>query len=132
MGDMEKFEEELKGAMRNIAPPADFAARTARRAEETKIQTAGIRPGVWAALAVAACLLVAVFAVHGLQDRRQEAPSGNDMAASVITQPYAAGPAFVVNGGNVAPYRGRTRIQVVWNVSQNAPEVIVEAFPWEN
>ena len=131
MGDMERFDEELKGAMRNIEPPADFAARTARKAEETKIKSAGIRPMVWAALAAAACLLVAVIMGQGLQDKPQDVPSQN-MVAALAAQPYTAGPAFVAKDGDVAPYRGRTNIKIVWNVSQNAPELIVEAFPWED
>ncbi len=131
MEDMDKFDEELRGAMRNIAPPADFAARTARKAEETKIKSAGIRPGVWAALAAAACLLVAVLVGQGLQDRRQAVPSQN-MVAVAYAQSHTAGPAFVAKGGETTPYRGRTNVKIVWNLSQNAPELIVEAFPWED
>ena len=131
MEDIDRFDEELKGAMRNVAPPADFAARTALKAEETKIKASGIRPVVWASLVAAACLLAAVIVGQGLQGRRQAVPSQN-MVAALASQPYAAGPAFVAKGGNVAPYRGRTNIKIVWNVSQNAPEIIVEAFPWED
>ncbi len=131
MGDMDRFDEELRGAMRNMAPPVDFAARTARKAEETEIESTGVRPGVWAALAAAACLLVAVLAGQGLQDRRQAAQSQN-MVAVAPAQSYTAGSAFVAKGGETTPYRGRTNVKVVWNLSQNAPELIVEAFPWED
>ena len=38
----------------------------------------------------------------------------------------------VAKDGKVASYRGRTSIKIVWNLSQNAPELVVEAFPWED
>ena len=133
MGDMDRFDEELRGAMRDVAPPADFAARTARKAEETEICRAGVRPVVWGALAAAACLLLAVIVGQGVRDGqvRQAAP-GPDTVAVASAQSYTAGPAFVAEGGEAVPYRGRTNIKIVWNLFQNAPELIVEAFPWED
>ncbi len=122
MEHMDRFDGELKGAMRNMAPPADFAARTARRAGETKIGQAGVRPVVWGALAAAACILLAVIASQGVQDAVEVVPA----------QSYTAGSAFVATDGEIASYRGRTNVKVVWNFSQNAPELVVEAFPWED
>lgn len=133
MEDMDKFDEELRGAMRNIAPPADFAARTARRAGETDIGPAGVRPIVWGALAAAACLLFAVIVGQNVQNRRPSGSStGPDTVAVAPAQSYTAGPAFVAEGGEITPYRGRTNVKIVWNLSQNAPELVVEAFPWED
>lgn len=133
MDEMEGFEKELNRALRGVAPPADFAARTARRAEETKINPAGIRPGVWAALAAAACLLVAVIAGQGVRDKGSSgARPTPDAVAVAPARSYRTGPAFVAKGGDVASYMGRTSVKIVWNLSQNAPELIVEAFPWED
>ncbi len=134
MEDMDMFDEELRGAMRNTAPPADFAARTVRRAGKTEIGPAGVRPVVWGALAAAACLLLAVIAGQGVQDR---SPSGatamqEDTVAVAPAQSHTVGPAFVAEGGEITPYRGRTNVKIVWNLSQNAPELVVEAFPWED
>ncbi len=134
MEDMDRFDEELRGAMRKIAPPADFAARTARRARETSIGPAGVRPIVWGALAAAACLLFAVIVGQWVRDGR---PSGTtatheDTVAVAPAQSHTVGSAFVAEGGEITPYRGRTNVKIVWNLSQNAPEIIVEAFPWED
>ncbi len=133
MEDMDKFDEKLKGAMRNIVPPKDFAVRTARKAGETKIGPAGVRPIVWGTLAAAACLLFAVIASQSVQDRRpSRAAPVQDAVALAPAQLYTAGPAFVAKGGKIAPYGGITPVKVVWNFSQNAPELVVEAFPWED
>lgn len=133
MGEMDGLEKELSGALRSVAPPADFAARTARKAGETKIVPAGIRPGVWAALAAAACLLIGVIAGQGLRDRQSSGVRPTQDAVAVApARSYRTGPAFVAEGGDIAPYMGRTSVRVVWNLSQNAPELIVEAFPWED
>ena len=133
MEDIDRFDEELKGAMRDVAPPADFAARTARRAGETDIRPAGVRPVVWGGLAAAACLLLAVIAGWGVQDRGpSSAATGPDAAAVAPASLYTTGSAFIAKGGEINPYRGRTNVRVVWNFSQNAPELIVEAFPRED
>ena len=133
MEDMDRFDRELRGAMRNIAPPADFAARTARKAGEIDVGQAGVRPVVWGVLAAAACLLLAVIVGQWVRDEQiWEVTQMPDMVAVGPDQSYTVGPAFVAKDGNVVPYRGRTYSKIIWNLSQNAPEIIVEAFPWED
>ncbi len=134
MEDMDRFDEELRGAMRNTAPPADFAARTARRAGETYIRPAGVRPVVWGALAAAACLLFAVIVGQNVRAGRSPGTTAmrEDTVSVASAQIYTVGSAFVVEGAEITPYRGRTNVKIVWNLSQNAPELVVEAFPWED
>lgn len=133
MEDMDKLDEELKGAMRKIVPPKDFAVRTARKAGETEIHQEGVRPVVWGTLAAAACLLFAVIASQSVKGRRpSEAVPIQEAVALAPAQLCPAGPAFVAKGGKIASYGGITPVKVVWNFSQNAPELIVEAFPWED
>lgn len=130
MADMDQFDRDLRDAMLSIAPPADFAARTAREAKKKGMGSVGIRPGIWGALAAAACLLVGVILSQLGTGGSRNTESG-DTPVAVVDRVCAMGESFVITDGNVLPYRGRTYMRRVWNISQNAPEIIVEAFPHE-
>lgn len=92
-----------------------------------------VRPVVWVALAAAVCVVLAAVVGRVVTDRRPlKMAAVPDATTLTRPPPPSVGPAFVAKSGEISSYRGRTNVKVVWNFSQNAPELIVEAFPWED
>jgi hypothetical protein len=131
LSEAEAFDKDLKKAFASIQPPSDFAARTARAAGDIEIEAVSVKPIVWVTVAAAACLVFA-FGINILMPvggARRE--SGEDVRSfSGMGKARSVGQAFSIGrDGRLSPYRGRTDVKVIWNISEGAPELIVDAFP---
>ncbi len=129
--DAEKFDKELAAAFGAVQPPSDFAARTARAVGETEIDRVSVKPMVWITVAAAACLVI-TFGLNAIlpdgSGRRRPAPEiareRDPSGARSVGQAFSIG-----RDGRAAAYRGKTSVRVVWNITESAPELIVDAFP---
>ncbi len=128
---MEELDIGLRDVVRGVKPSSDFAARTVSKAEDLEIGRVGVGLGVWFPAAAAACLVAAVV-VGFVLDRSTvpKEPVSVQDAPSDLAKTYPVGSAFVAGSdASVLPYRGPVKAEVAWDFIDNAPTLIVDAFP---
>jgi hypothetical protein len=125
-------DDETREILVGVGPSGGLVERIFRETTDLEIRPSIIRPSWWAMGAAAVVILAVSLGYIRPAQEHGDIGLSQGPVIEMSSSAGGVGDAFVVGGsGQVVPYRGRTSVQVVWNISQNSTELIVDAFPWE-